>query len=129
MEDQRRIVLPLAEEQITVAKKIVEKGVVTITTHVEERDEIVRQALRHSNVVVERIVIGEELMEAPAPREQDGVIIVPIFDEIIVVTKRFLLKEELHIHREDHFQDSESNVTLRSIVAEVSRTSSDNLEP
>ncbi len=56
--------------------------------------------LEHEDVRVERVTIGQEVTVAPEVREENGVLIVPVLEEVLVVQKRLVLKEELHIHRQ-----------------------------
>jgi stress response protein YsnF len=51
-------IIELAEEQLRVSKREVERGRVVIRTRVEERDEIAEAALRQEDVTVERVPVG-----------------------------------------------------------------------
>jgi len=51
---------------------------------------------------------------APAPRYEEGVLIVPLVEEVLVVEKRLILKEELHISRVQRTVHEPQTVVLRS---------------
>ena len=81
-----------------------------------------RETLRHEDVVVERIPIGRIVDAPPAPRQDGDTWIVPIFEETLVLEKRFLLKEEVHVIRTSRLEPFEQDVTLRAMQADVQRT-------
>ena len=54
-------------------------------------------------------------------RTEDGVVIVPVMEEVLVVEKRLVLKEELHIRRQVTQENVEVPVTLRKQRAVVER--------
>ena len=114
--------IALAEERISVGKRAVETGRVQVSTRVEERRETVREMLRHEDVVVERIPIGRIVDTPPAPRQDGDTWIVPIVEETLVIQKRFLLKEEVHVIRTSRLEPFEQEVTLRAMHADVQRT-------
>ena len=118
--------IALAEERISVGKRTVETGSVQVSTRVEERCETVREMLRHEDVVVERIPIGRIVDAPPAPRQDGDTWIVPIFEETLVLEKRFLLKEEVHVIRTSRIEPFEQDVTLRAMHADVQRTTTPN---
>jgi stress response protein YsnF len=51
------------------------------------------------SVEVKRVPVNQ-FIEAPVPvREEGDVTIVPVFEEVLVVQKRLMLKEEIHLVR------------------------------
>ena len=119
------LVLPIVEERATISKEIVETGRVRITTHVERRQQLISEALQHRDVVVERVAIGEVVETAPEIRLDGDVLIYPIVEEVLVVEKRLVLKEELRISRKTRVEVFDREVTLRSVHADVERTSAE----
>ena len=91
--------IALVEERVSLEKRSVETGRVQIATRVEERSETVRDLLIREDVAVERIPIGRIVDAAPQPRQEGLTWIIPIVEETLVVEKRFLLKEEVHVIR------------------------------
>src|SRR6476619_6455378 len=96
-ENDRSERIQLAEEQLEISKREVERGRVVVRTRVEERDEIAEIALQQQDAMIERVPRGVPIETAPAEREEDGVLIIPVVEEQLVVTTRLILKEEIRI--------------------------------
>lgn len=113
--------IELAEEQLRVSKREVERGRVVIRTRVEEWDEIAEATLRQEDVIVERVPIGRSIEMAPQVREEDGVLIVPVLEERLVVTTELVLKEEIRITKKSRTELVREPVRLRSEQVEIER--------
>ncbi|MBB3262666.1 uncharacterized protein (TIGR02271 family) [Azospirillum sp. OGB3] len=113
--------VPLYEETLSVGKRTVETGRLRITTVVREREETVEQDLSSEAVEVLRVPVGRPVDAAPEPRYEGDVLIVPILEEELVVTKRLVLKEELHIRKQATRRTERVTETLRSEDAVVTR--------
>jgi uncharacterized protein (TIGR02271 family) len=50
-------------------------------------------------VMVDHEPVGQVVSERDKPWEEDGVLVVPIYEEQLVVTKRLVLRERLRIRR------------------------------
>ncbi len=62
---------------------------------------------------------------APAVRTENDVVIVPVLEEVLVVQKQLVLKEELHIRRRIETEIVEVPVTRRKQRAIVERVAPD----
>jgi uncharacterized protein (TIGR02271 family) len=113
--------IPLIEERVTVDKRVVETGRVRIRSVVDEKLVRVSEVLERDDVTIERVAVNREVTEAPEPREDNGVLIVPLLEEVVVVEKRLVLREELHIRRVPKRERVEEAVRLRKMRAEVDR--------
>src|SRR4051794_3168630 len=111
----------LVEEQLEVGTREVDRGRVRIRTKVDTREELVEAALRQDDVAVERVPIGRLLDAVPAVREEDGVLIVPVLEERLVVTKQLFLKEEVRVSSRTRLETVRQPVLLRSERVELSR--------
>lgn len=116
------LALPLVSEIAVVSKETVETGRVRVSTHVEQRQQLVREALSHQDVVVDRVQIGEVVQVAPEIRMDGDVLVYPVVEEVLFVEKRLVLKEELRISRRTTIEHVERDVVLRSVRADVERT-------
>lgn len=114
-------VIPLVREELEVGKRRVERGRVRVRKGVETREEEVAVPLIREEVEVERVPIGRPVDVAPGPRQEGDVWIVPILEEVLVVEKRLVLKEELRITRRRVEETARERVTLRTETAEVER--------
>ena len=115
--------IPLLEERLTVARRVVETGRVRVQFSTTTEDATVREALREDHVEVERVPIGREIAVAPAIREEEdgAVLVVPVLEEVLVVERRLVLKEELRIRRISATRTSEQTVPLRRQTVTVER--------
>ena len=118
---EREEMIPLVEEQIDVSKRETERGRVVIRTHVEEREERAELDLHQEEVSVERVSVGRPVETAPPVREEDGVLIVPVLEEQLVIQTRLILKEEIRITRKRRTEHVSEPVRLRAERAEVVR--------
>ena len=115
------VLIALAEERLAVGKRVVETGKVRITKTVTEREETADIPLISDRVEVERVTLNRVLDAAPEVRREGDTLIVPILEEVLVVEKRLMLREELHIRmtREEIHQPQQ--VILRREDAKIER--------
>ncbi|WP_050735664.1 YsnF/AvaK domain-containing protein [Methylobacterium sp. ARG-1] len=122
------VTIQVVEETARIDKRVVETGRVRVSTRTETVDQVLRESLRSDTIEVTRVPVNRTLSEGEVPpvaREEDGVTIIPVLEEILVVEKRLVLKEELHIRRSSTDEDVEVPVTLRKQHAVVERVSPD----
>lgn len=119
--DSETLTVPVIVEEIEVQKQLVETGKVRITKIVHEREAIVDEPLCREEVEVERVPI-QRLVDGPIPVRYEGeTMIVSIMEETLVVEKRLMLKEELHVRKRRLEAHQPQKVTLRSEEAHVER--------
>lgn len=112
-------VIPVLREELKVSKREVETGRVVVHKTVSERDENVEMLLRRTDVSVERVPVGRTVTEAPASREEGDVLIIPVLEEVLVVEKRLVLKEELHIRKTTTECTAHEVVRLRTETVKI----------
>ena len=115
-------VLRLLAEDAAVSRQVVETGRVRLAKVTRTRDHLVDELLGRTNVEVERIPIGRLIDAMPPVREDGDLTIVPIVEETLVVERRLMLKEEVHIRRVQTTERYQQTVKLRYQTAEVTRT-------
>lgn len=113
--------IPLVSEQLEVGKHRVVTGRVRVTTSVECQEVPVSNELRHDAVDIQRVPIGRVVETVPVVREEGNVTVIPVLEEILVVEKRLLLKEEIHVRRQATTTKAEQTVTLRKQRADIER--------
>jgi len=91
--------IELAEEELVACKELEEAGRVRIRKEVEDVPRRLEVDAYHEEVTVEHVPIGRIVKEQEPAREEDGVFIVPIYEEQLVVVKRLVLKEEIRVRR------------------------------
>jgi uncharacterized protein (TIGR02271 family) len=112
-----RTVIPVAADSLTVDRRVVETGRgVRIVKTVSEREQVVDEPLALDEVHVERTEVNRWLEESEIPglRQEGDVTVVPVLEEVLVTTKRLLLKEEIRITRVRREVHQPQRVVLRS---------------
>jgi uncharacterized protein (TIGR02271 family) len=119
--DSDRISVPLAVEELAVTKETRETGRVRVSTVTREHEELVDELLERQEVAVERVPIGKRIEAIPPVREEADMIVIPIVEEVLVVERHLVLKEEVHIRRVRGTERHQERVTLRKQEAVVTR--------
>ena len=114
--------LPIIEEEAHVLKRATDVEHVTVRTMPEQEDVVVRDEVRREHVEIRRVAIEREVERAPAIREENGVTIIPVLEERLVVEKRLFLVEEVHVVRTAQAETVELPTTLRRTRVDVERT-------
>ena len=117
-------VIPLAEETAAISKREVETGRVQVALTTEAETVVVRETLRGRRVEVERVPVGRTLAEgeaAPAPHEEGDTLVVPVVEEVAVVVKRLVLREEVRLRFVPTKRPFEEEVEVRRQRATVER--------
>jgi uncharacterized protein (TIGR02271 family) len=108
------LVIPVAAEELDVKKRRWDTGGVRVHLAVREREETVDEPLIRQEVQVERVPINRPVERPPAPRQEGNVTIIPVVEEVLVVEKRLMLKEEVRITRRKFEAHEPQKVILRS---------------
>ncbi|HEX8500747.1 MAG TPA: YsnF/AvaK domain-containing protein [Pyrinomonadaceae bacterium] len=114
-------VVPVVEEELRVGKRVVETGRVRVTKRVSEREELVDEPLVREEYEVERVPVNVYVDEPVGPRQEGETLVVPVLEEVLVVEKRLLVREELRITRRQTEGREQRRVTLRSEEVSVER--------
>jgi stress response protein YsnF len=117
--------IPLVEEELRVERRALVTGKVRVRSVVDQVEEIARATLEEEQVQVTRVPIEREVTQRPTVRQEGDVTIVPLLEEVVVVEKKLILREELHIRRLVTQQEIEVPVSLRKERAVVERVSAD----
>ena len=117
--------VPIIEETAHIEKRMIETGVVRVRKIVREHEERIETPLLRETVDVKRVPINH-LVEGTPPeaRDEGDTRIIPVFEEILVVEKRLMLTEEIHIRRVQTTQNETQTVTLRRDEAVIERDDS-----
>ena len=115
------IALPLLAEELTVDRQRRDTARVQVHVRTTERSVQVDEALTQERVEVTRVPIGRMVERMPPVREEDGVTIIPVVEEVLVVERRLVLREEVHLRRYRTVEKHEETVVLRQQEASVER--------
>jgi stress response protein YsnF len=118
-------VIARAEEEVRLDKRMVTTGKVRVRTIVDVETELAKATLDGETVEVTRVPIDRIVDQAPGIRVEDNVTIIPVLEEVLVVDKRLVLKEEVHIRKLATTEDVEIPVELRKQHAVIERLPAD----
>lgn len=116
--------IPVVAEEAVLHKRQVESGRLRISKSVETEDCLLEESLRREEVQVERVPCGAEVDPAHPPqvRQEGDVTVIPVVEEVLIVEKRLVLKEELHIRRVTHEETRSVPVALKREKVTVERS-------
>lgn len=116
-------VVPVLEERAVVGTEAVTTGRVRVATRTHVMEEIAEATLAGETVEVERVAVGRPVSgELPRVRTEGDTTIVPVLEEVLVVEKRLMLKEELRIRRHATAETVRVPVELRHQEAAIERS-------
>ena len=121
--DQARAaaVIPVVAEELQVGRRTVETGRVRVTKLVKEHEEVVNEPIRTEEVVVERFPVNRVVDAAPEPRREGDTLVFPVLEEVLVVERRLMLKEEVRISKRITETQEQQTVTLREEDVRIER--------
>ncbi len=119
---QEEIRIPLHQEEVVVSRLKREQAVVRVATQTRSREQQVDAELAHERVEIERVPFGHVVDAVPPVREEGDVTVMPVVEEILVVERKLVLKEEVRIRRIRSTERYHETVTLREQEAVVTRT-------
>jgi uncharacterized protein (TIGR02271 family) len=120
-DESQTAAIPVFEETLRVDKTVRDADRVLIKTSVQERTEYAELELCSGEATIERFAVNRVVDAPPAIRQEGDTIIIPVLEEIMVVEKRLLLKEEIHIRRQDVVQHVREPIRLRSEEVSLER--------
>jgi stress response protein YsnF len=118
-------VIARAEEEVRLDKRMVTTGKVRVRTIVDVETELAKATLDGETVDITRVPIDRIVDQAPGIRVEDNVTIIPVLEEVLIVEKRLVLKEEVHIRKLATTEDVEIPVELRKQHAVIERLPAD----
>lgn len=122
------LTIPVVAEELTLETTRVARGRVRVRKRIETREETVDTPVVHEEIVVEHVPVNRLVEDrAPEVREEDGVLIIPLIEELLVVEKRLMVREEIRVSRRRTTTSSPQTVQLRREVVDVEREELDDL--
>jgi uncharacterized protein (TIGR02271 family) len=111
-----------SEEELRAGVREREAGRVNVRKSVGTERELVRVPKRREEVEIERVPVEGEAREASGATEADigeDEVVLQVFEEEIVVTKRVVLKEEIRLRKRVAWDEEVVEVDLRKEEVEV----------
>lgn len=115
------VVIPVIKEDLKVTRHEKTRAVVRVHKNVKEREARVDEPGYVENVMVERVPKNEAVTDAPHPRYEGDTLVIPVLEEVLVVEKRLILKEEVRVTKVRQETHDPQSVTLRSEEVQVER--------
>lgn len=120
--EQAEQTLRIHAEQVVVSRRQIPTGTVRVARVTREADRLVEEDLTHEQVEVKRIPVGRTVDAVPAVRVEGDVTILSVVEEVVVIERRLVLKEEVHVRRVRTTERHVETVIVREQTAEVTRT-------
>src|SRR5437763_694378 len=117
---------PVVEEEARILKRAVSTGKVRIRTPIDVTQGIASAKLEEQKVEIKRVPVNRIVDKAPAVRSENDTVIIPVMEEVLVMEKQLILKEELHVRRRVIQDWVDVPVSLRKQRAVVERLNSAN---
>lgn len=113
MKKKEEIVIPVVRETARVVKRAVDRGSVQVSKIVTEHEELVDTSTFEDEIEIEHVARDQWLKKPAKARREGDTLIIPIMEEVTVVEKRILLREELHIRTRKVKKPASEKVKLR----------------
>lgn len=89
--------IPVIQERVTVSVRPAPERKMRVRRRVVSEPKVVETPLWHERIDIQRVPVGAIVDSAPAARQEEDVLIVPVVEEVAVVEKRLRVREELRI--------------------------------
>ncbi len=124
-EELESAVVPVVAERLNVSKRQLERGRVVVHKRVVSQQTTVDEPLMDEQIEINRIPVNK-IVEAAEPERTEGdTLIIPLYEEVLVVEKRLVLVEELHIIKRVREHRDPQQITLRREEVDIERQSGD----
>jgi stress response protein YsnF len=123
------VTLPLAAERLTFDTRRVVTGRVQVQVDILTDHVPVSAALHGDRIEVTRVPVDREVTTRPEPRSEGDLTILPVLEEVLVVERRLILREEIHLRRIPTTETVETTVPLRREVAVIRRDPQTEADP
>ena len=126
--DKSETIVPLYAEDLAVTKRDTVIGTVRVRLQTQTHEKIIDEMLARERVDVQRVPVGRTVDAVPDVRQEGDVTIIPVIEEVVVVERRLVLKEEIRLTRVRTSERHQETVTLREQQATVERTTANQPE-
>lgn len=91
--------IELREEQLVVHKELQERGEIVVRKTIDEAPGRIEADAVSEEIEIQHEPAGEAVSTRREPWEEDGALVVPVYEEQLVLVKRLVLKERIRIRR------------------------------
>ena len=121
--------IPLHVEEVSVSRGEIKKANVQIALNTRTREQLIDEELTHVRVEIERVPIDQPVEAVPPIRQEGYITIIPVVEEVVIVERRLVLKEEVRVRRVSTKEQHQETVVLRQQEAVVTREGPDSQSP
>jgi uncharacterized protein (TIGR02271 family) len=125
---ERIVVVPVMAEELRVGKRRVITGAVRVTKRIHEQEEVVDEPSYREEVEVERVAVNRIVDATEESRYEGNTLVIPLYEEAIVVQRRLVLREELRLTTRRRRVREPQRVILRREEAQIERIDERSLE-
>jgi stress response protein YsnF len=93
-----------------------------VATITREHEHLVDEVLSHERVEIEHVPIDCQVDAVPPVRKEGNTTVLPVVEEVVVVERRLILKEEIRITRVHGTEHHRESVMLREQDAVITRS-------
>jgi stress response protein YsnF len=116
---------PLHVEEISVSRCEIKKANVQVALVTGTREQLIDEELTDVRVEIERFSIDQTVEAVPPIRQEGDITIIPVVEEVVIVERRLVLKEEVRVRRVSTKEQHQETVVLRQQEAVVTREEPD----
>jgi uncharacterized protein (TIGR02271 family) len=120
-----RVVIPVAREEVAVGKRSRPSERVRVHKRVIDAEVPVELVSAREEIDIERVPIDRIVTSMPEPRVEGDTTIVPVVEEMVVIEKRLVLKEEIRITKRRTEQKRVVNVPVKREQVNIERELAD----
>lgn len=114
-------VIPVISEELKVSKKDVPTGRLVVKSSTSLETHLLEEALLKESVEVEHVKVDREVAGPLPVRTEGDTTIIPLVEEVLVVQRRYVLREEVHIKRKQEEIVGSKEVKLKRQQVEIYR--------
>ena len=114
-------IIPRVEEQLVISKRVVETGRVRVVKNLVEQPHLIDETIVYEDYTVERVPINREVFEIGPTRVEGDLTIIPVYEEEVIVSKRLVLREEIHLIKKRREEHHPRTIMLRKQEVKIHR--------
>lgn len=118
-------IISVMAEQADIVRVTHPTGAVRVRIEHDQIDEALTLAHVTHNFTVQRVPRGHTVSAPQPPWAEGDVVVVPVYEEVAVIERRLVLREEIRLTPQAHHSTSEVNVPLRKERVVIERMAAD----
>jgi uncharacterized protein (TIGR02271 family) len=122
--ERHELAVPVVEEELVTGTREVKTGAIRVRKRVQHLRKHLEMPVVKDVLRIDRVPVNRVVKTIPPIREEDGILIVPVVEEQIVVSRRMVLKEEIHVIRKQVKETAARDVSLAKEHAVIERLDS-----